>query len=127
MVKKKIISWGPAILSLGIVLAAYLGQFSFFGENTATLTIKNLASLEVLEIKVILYEEPCVIKNLKSGESANCTFQIRSDSHYKISWRESSEDFYMEEAGYVTNGFSFEHEFEILGNGAVRFITKESA
>ena len=127
MAKKKFISWAPTIIFSGIVLAAYLSQFNFLGGNTVTLTIKNLAPSAVFDINVILYEEPCVIRNLQTGESASCKFQIRSDSHYKISWRESSDEVYKENVGYVTNGFSFEHELEIIGNGAVRFKIKEHA
>lgn len=118
---------GPSIIFSGIVLAAYLSQFNSPGGNTVTLTIKNLAPSAVLDINVIFYEEPCVITTLPTGESASCTFQIRSDSHYKISWRESSDEVYKEDVGYVTNGFSFEHELEILGNGVVRFKIKEPA
>ena len=125
MGKKKIFLWVPAVIFLGIVLVAYLGQYNFFGKNTATLSIKNLTPSDVLEIRVILYEDPCIIRNLKPGESENCTFQIESDSHYKISWIESSEDIYMEEAGYVTHGFNFEHELDFLGNGSIKFNIKE--
>ena len=108
-------------------MAAYLSQFIFLGGNNVTLTIKNLAPSEVLDIKVILYEEPCVIRNLKAGESASCIFQVGSDSHYKISGEESSDEIYKEDVGYVTNSFSFEHELEILGDGAVRFKIREHA
>ncbi len=127
MGKRKVILWAPAIIFLGIVLVAYLSQYNFFGGNTATLSIKNLMPSDVLEIRVILYEEPCVIKNLKAGESTHCTCQVESDSHYKISWKESSQDIYKEEAGYVTHGFDFEHELEFLGNGIVKFKIKEHA
>ena len=125
MGKRKILLWGIVIIFLGILGVTSLGQYGLLGYSEASLKISNLASIELTEIRVILYEKPCEIKRLKSGGKSVCTFKIEADSHYKISWKELSTDIYEEEVGYVTNGFEFKHELQFLGNGKVDFKVDE--
>ena len=126
MGKRKLFLWGPAIIFLGILGVSFFGQLGWFGYNEASLKITNLTPIDLTEIKVVLYEKPCEVKRLNSGENAVCSFLIKADSHYKISWRESITDIYTEEAGYVTHGFDFRHELQFMGNGKVNFKIDES-
>jgi len=87
----------------------------------ASLTVTNHTPAALSEISVVLYKDPCLIQVLAPGESSVCAFEIESDSHYRITWQESGSGSYVEEVGYVTHGFDFEHELGILGAGKVSF------
>jgi hypothetical protein len=118
---KNLFLWSPVIIFLGISGVALFGPYGLFGYNEARLKMINLAAADLTEIKVVLYKEPCEVKRLVSGDSSVCSFQIKADSHYRITWKELNTGIYREEVGYVTHGFDFKHELQFLGNGKVNF------
>ena len=123
---RKLLHWSPAILFAAIVGVVLAGKLGWFGYNTARLKLVNQSATDITEIRVSLYQQPCLIKRLAAGKSSVCRLPVKSDTHYTISWNEPDSGDFEEKAGYVTDGFDFNFQLEFLGDGQIDFKIPES-
>lgn len=96
--------WLPALIFTAIILFVFLNLSGVFGNNTAHLTVSNRSASELTDIRIYLYEVPCLIPRLLPGEQSLCEFSISRDGHYTIQWKGSERKAHHEEIGYVTGG-----------------------
>jgi len=125
MGKKVLSKWGFGIVFVAIVALFLALRLNVFGGGTAYLMLTNKSASDIFDIEVVLNQEPCIVQRLDHQASTACTFQIKFESHYKISWRDSYLKTYKNEFGYVTDGFDFKHELIFLGDDEVRFKVHE--
>jgi len=97
------------LIALGIVglLWISMGSAAWFFNKKGEVRIVNQSSQRVVAGEVEVCNQQFKIEDIRPGESQLILYEVKSDSHYKISVEFESGKKLTRELGYVTNGLDF--------------------
>ena len=94
-----------------ILVLCILAGCTTKNEGKFNLVNKANESLDILAVSIC--GQTSKFKDLKPGDTAQASYQVKGDCHFSITGQFKSGKKINKEDGYVTSGFNFSHEIEI--------------